>query len=513
MPVSLRLRAAALSAALALASLGGLRAEAAQALRDPDLGGRVSTTLEKDALSTRVGIDSGPVFLGLGLDASDSGSYLLGCLQAGEPRGPGACLLAGPGAPSGSLRVLADPASTSAFVAGPPVELDRSLGSRRAVASLREGPLTLFGIQEGEGPVAFAAKEPSEPRRRGATAGGLSLSAQLPGGRLEAAAAASRGSAASPASGWSPQPYATPAIDGCAASSPTAQALLLFERREPDSGVLFALSGSRGELAGGAGAMRLQARSELDSLGLGLRAGVASPGYRSLFGRAEEDLLGAAAELSLSLPRSASIGLRAELEAEGRGLRYSPGWGGARSLNLVLPLSAESYRFLEARAERRIRPDGESTGSVAFEARGGRPEEGGSAAAGVVLRWRRGFDSLGFSLSTDLAAPGLLPALGCEVSLELFDGARAASPVLARGGLRLSLPCGEAGKLRLGLDLPAGGLALEPRGGDASGDASSGRGAELGLRYSASLGPSARRPRSRKGAGPKACSIAHRAAS
>jgi hypothetical protein len=480
----------------------------------PTLAGRVSSTLGEDSMAMRLGLVSGPAYLGIGLDASPSGSFFLGGLKVGDDRGRGPCFLAGPGSASGYLRLLADPATTTALAAGAPVVLDRGLSSRSAVASLRAGPLTVFGVGEGKGPLAFASRGAAEDRSGGAAAGGVSLAAAHSEYRFEALAAASYAEAASPITGWRPDPYAAPALNSIDAGAPLGQAALVAERRSGEGGALVALSGSYGRLAGPAGALRMQAREELGPLGLALRAGAAQSGYRALYGKPEERLLGAVAEVELALPRAASISLSAELEAEGQGLRYAPLWGDSKSLELALPLSAERYRFLEARLEAKRSAMNERKGSASLAMESGRAEEGGISMLSAAINWERRFDSLELSLSTELAKRGGLPSLGLDIGLELFDGASAASPVMAEGGVGLELPCGEGGSLSLDLDLPEGGMTLEPRAYRAAGDEGEKRSkAVLSIRYKASFGSPKRRPRSRRCTGPKAISIAQRAAS
>jgi hypothetical protein len=462
----------------------------------------------------RLGLGSGPAYLGLGLDASPSGSFFLGCLKVGDDRGNGPQFLVGPGSSSGYLRLLADPATTTSLAAGAPVVLDRSLASRSAVASLRAGPLTLFGIGKGQGPLAFASRGAAEERSGGAAAGGLSLAATSSEYRFEALAAASYAENASPITGWRPDPYAAPALNSVDAGAPLGQAALVAERRSGEGGALVALSGSYGRLAGTAGALRLQAREGIGPLGLALRAGAAQSGYRALYGKPEERLLGAVAEAELALPRAASISISAGVEAEGQGLRYAPLWGDSKSLELVLPLSAERYRFLETRLEAKRSAENERKGSASLAMESGMAEEGGSSMLGAAINWERRFDSLELTLSTSLAGRGGLPSLGFDIGLELFDGASAASPVMAKGGISLELPCGESGSLRLDADLPEGGIALEPRADRSAGDDEEKRAkAALSLRYKASFGSSRRRPRSSRSTGPKAMSIEQRAAS
>jgi hypothetical protein len=478
------------------------------------IGGRLSSTLGEDSLAMRFALEAGHSCLGLGLDASEKGSFFEGCLRAGDDRGEGPWLIAGPGRSSGSLRFLADPSTPTALRPGAPVELDESLDSRSAVLAFRDGPVSLFAIGEGKGPLSFASRNAPEKRSPGAAAGGLSLSAERSEYRIEAMAAASYAKASSPITGWKPDPYKAPALAPSDSSSPIAQTALLAERSNEASGALVAVSGSYGELAGTAGALRLQAREAAGDLELRLRAAAAQSGYRALFGEPEQRLAGAAAELLFAMGRSSSLAASVEAEAEGQGLRYAPKWGGSKSLRLVLPLSMLSYRFLESSFAAKRSAEGESRGSSTLAVKSGEVESGGASTLGATLDWERKFQDLALFLSTDLAAEGGLPSVGLDLELELFDDCAASSPVLARGGIAVAVPCGESGSLRLDVDLPESGARLEPRLG--AGAAPAGAGSVdpvLSLRYKASFGSSRRRPRSRSSTGQKASSIARRAAS
>jgi hypothetical protein len=170
----------------------------------------------------------------------------------------------------------------------------------------------------------------------------------------------------------------------------------------------------------------------------------------------------------------------------------------------------DSYRFLEAAMAAKVSAEGERSGSARLSARSGKAEEGGAAKAAATVEWERRFEDLVLSLSTDVAAREGMPSLGLDLSLELFDGASAASPVVAKGGIGLGLPCGERGSLYIDADLPGSGFSLDPRLGSEERKSFE---AVLRLRYKASFGSSTRRPRSRKSTFPKASSIAHRAAS
>ena len=462
----------------------------------------------------RLGLHSKSAYIGLGLDSSENGAFFSGCLEAGENRERGPLFIAGPGSSSGSLRFLADPTSTTAFSSGPPVALDRGLDARTAVLGLRAGPLALFCIGEGKGPLAFASRGEAEGRSTRAATGGFSLCMLRSEYRLEVLAAASYAKAPAPKSGWKPDPYAGAALDSGDGGMPITQAALIAERNGQESGALVALSGSYGELAGPAGALRLQARETAGDVGLRLRAAAAEPRYRALFGEPEKRLAGAAAELRLAMPHSSSLAFALGTEAEGQGLRYAPRWGESKALTLVLPLSMDSYRFLETEIEAKRSAEGERSGSSSLTMKSGKAEDGGAASVAAAVDWERKFEDLVLSLSTEVAAKEGLPSLCLDIRLELFEGAKAASPVLAKGGIGFAFPCGERGALYLDADLPESGIPLEPRlDGQVDSPERKGFDPVLRLRYKASFGSSTRRPRSRKSILPKASSIAHRAES
>lgn len=462
----------------------------------------------------RLKLDKGPSFIGLGLDSGEDGAFLEGCLYLAADPDYGPSLAAGPGSASGSLRFLVDPTSLTALHPGAPIALDRSLDSRSAVVGLRAGPLSLFGIALGEGPFAFASREEAAKRGMGATAGGLSLCLGRPDFRVEALAAASYAKAASAASGWQPDPYSSPALVSSDVSLPLAEGALIVEKLGDSGSALAAVSGSYGRLDGPALSFRLDSREMAGPLDLRLRAAAASPAFRALFGTPQQRLASAVAEARLAMRRASSLSASVEAEAAGQGLRYAPRWGEAAALRLVLPLGLGSGRVFEAEAEARRSPEGLGGGSWALAVKRGQAEKGGAASVGATLRWGQTARDLVIRLSTAAAAKGGLPFLGLDLGLELFDGGSSTSPVLAKGGASVAVPWGRSGSLELDADLPEKGIVLEPRLASPGGrEGPSAPSLVWSLRYKASFAVSSRRPRSRRSAGPKASSIAQRAAS
>jgi hypothetical protein len=340
--------------------------------------------------------------------------------------------------------------------------LDRSLRSRSNVIGLHAGPLSLFGVAEGSGPIAFAARGESEDRSLGSTAGGLSLQIARPDFHLEALASASYADAGVPALGWRPDYYASPALHAARGGEAFAEASLVAEKLREGGSALAAVSGSYGSLAGPALAFRLESREASGPLELRLRAAAANPAFHALFGKCERRLAGAAAEARLAMRRTSSISASVEAEAEGQGLRYAPLWGESAAFKLVLPLGIEADRFFESKLEARRPAEGGRDGSWAIAIKRGRSDEGGAADLDAALSWDAKVENLVVGLSTSLAAEGGVPSLGMELDLELFDQGSSAAPVLAKGGASVVVPWGRAGCLELDVDLPQAGIVLAP---------------------------------------------------
>jgi hypothetical protein len=468
--------------------------------------------LYADAAALRLVLGQGRSYLAVGLESGGEGSYLEACLRLASDREEGPILVAGPGSASGRLRLLVDPASTAALSSGAPIDLDRSLASRSSVLGLQAGPFSLFGIAEGRGPIAFSSRPSASEAGHGggrvleAAAGGCSLGWTKPGFRLETLAAASYPKAPSPSSGWRPDPYSSPALGSGA--SPLAGAAVIAEKLSDTGGSLAAVSGSYGRLAGPGLAFRLESRETAGRFDLRLRASGASPAYRALYGDPQERLAVAVAEARLAMRRATSVSASMEIEAAGQGLGYGPRWGESGALRIVLPLGIEDLRVFESKVEAHRSPGDAGGGSWALSVGRGGAEEGGSTSMGAAFRMGRTFEGLTLKLATKAAMEGGLPRLGLDLALELFAGGRTSSPVLATGGIGLEFPWGETGELELDADLPEGGFALEPLS-----DAPTSSAIALRLRYRASFEAAIRHPRFRKSAGPKASSIAQRAAS
>ena len=101
------------------------------------------------------------------------------------------------------------------------------------------------------------------------------------------------------------------------------------------------------------------------------------------------------------------------------------------------------------------------------------------------LRWDSAFGGLGLEIETELAGDEGLPALGFDLSLDLFDGGSRESPALATGGASLEFPFGHGASLELKLSLPERGIVLAP-----STVLSPGERPVLRVRYRASLSAS-----------------------
>jgi hypothetical protein len=462
--------------------------------------------LRAEALALRLGAGRGDSCLGLGLEADGDGAVFEACLRAsGGPDGDFG-LAAGPGSASGSLRFLVDPCSAAALSPGPLLELDRSLASRCGVLGLRAGGLSLFALARESGPLAFAARPESAAGLPEASAGGASLAFERGNLRLEALAAASRVEARPEPSGWIPDPYSSSALGACEGEPLLAEGALILRGRRERGESLAAAAASYGRLSGTALALRLESREAEGPLELRLRAAASSPAFRALFGEAERRLFGASAEARLALRRASALSAALGAEAEGRGRRLAPLWSRSAKAKLVSPLGSEPGRVFEAALEARRGPAGEGTMSMAAAIR--RSRDSSSARLGVSLGWDGASVRLALELSSRAAWMGSLPELGLDLRVERSEGGASPGAAVAKGGFSLALPWGEGGSLELSAELPGGGLPLEPLP-----DGSSPPGLELGLRYRASFGASTRSRRSRRSTGPKASSIAQRAAS
>jgi hypothetical protein len=497
----------------------------------PEAEGRVSAALSESTASWLISLDrrargeeSGgegnaeKSSLGFRLDAGPEGSALSGRLELSGPR---ARLAAGPGSASGSLRFLCDPLSPSSLEPGPPLELDSSLESRRAMACLDAGPLSLYAIGGGEGEFALGdwprdrASVRGLPRPAGPAAGGAALRFGAGVLRLEAIGAASIGTAAAEPEGWAYDPASSKALLPDEGERPIAAFALLASSEGEGGGALAAWALSEGRLSGAGLAARLEAWRVLGTARIGLKAAAIGPRYRAPLDARRGGVALGESEIRLALRRSASLSISARAEAGWLGPSYAPPWRGGGSLALRLPVGGLPGRRAEARLEA-----GPAEGSFALGLLRDEKSRGGEASSrlGARLGWaareaggRRAasLDGLELSLAARVAGGGGLPALELELSLDLLEGGDPSSPVLAKGALGLALPFGEGGRLAIEAGLPEAGLALAPQG---SGPASAAAGVRplLSATYSAYFGSAAsrRRPRSRISGRSKARSIA-----
>ncbi|MGA2546635.1 MAG: hypothetical protein ABSF43_08820 [Rectinemataceae bacterium] len=489
--LALRLACALLASSMAAASEGGA------ALR-----GSAYSSLCEDELAMRISLAGSSSYLGLGLEAKGEDRGLAACFSVESADEADTGIVAGPGSVSGITRVLVDPTSPTSLSQGPLVELDKSLESRTSILGLRAGPVSLFALAKGKG-VA---------RDLEAAAAGLSYGISAPGGSVSAIAAASYGKAAASASGWRPDPSVCPASN--CIDRPCFSAALVAERHDDRAASLLALAASHGRLAGPGIAFRLESREILGPVRLRLAAGAAGSSFRELVGPRQERLLDASAEARIAMRRASSLTASLETQAKGESLLYAPLWGRKGGLSLVLPTGGGAGSYVETRFEADSPSEGTSCGSwsMALVRKTDERPASSSATLGGSLRWDSVLSGVNLSLKTELAGKDGLPALGLDLSLDLFDRGRLESPVLATGALRVEFPFGREASLALDVALPEKGVILAPSCAEVHAARP-----VFCIRYRASVSgilPSIRsRPRSRISVFPKASSIAQRAAS
>lgn len=441
----------------------------------------LSSSLSSDSLSLRWAYARDASRIVLGLDARDGLSQHSGCLELVSPANPRLRLAAGPGSPSGSLRFLADPVSSASLAASPSVDIDSSLRSRRAALGLDAGPLSLFAFGEGEGPVAFSSRS-CAGRSLGAGSGGCSLELAALGVTAELIGAASFPEERKRGEGWSPDPASSPSLRASEGGSPLFDAALVVRRSCATSSALAAAACSWGRLAGGAAAFRLETSGRAGPLELALRASSADARFRTLFGGGADKLLSASADARLDLAGSSRLSVSLSSDAESRGARYAPLWGGEGSASLCFPLVIDSGRVFETSFAERRGAEGETDGcwSCAIKRRAERDRFSESASLSSKLRWAAGIEGLDLTFASELEGRRGLPSFGLELSLKLFDKGLSSSPVVAQGGASLSLPFGEGGIITLEAALPRAGVELSPR---VEGDAT--KAPEFSLHYKA----------------------------
>ena len=409
-------------------------------------------SLGAQALAMRLSLAVASSYLGFGIEAKEGEMGLAGCLSLGTLEGKGTGILLGPGSVSGITRVLVDPTSPTALSQGSPVELDKALESRTSVLGLHAGPVSLFALAEGAG----------LSRELGASAVGMSCGVSGPDGGLSAIAAVSYGKAATPASGWRPDPSACPAA--IIVDQPAFSAALVANRQGGMGASLMALAASYGRLAGPGIAFRMESREIFGPIRLRVAAGVAGSAFRELLGPRQEKLVDVIAEARLSMRRSSSLSAVVETQATASGLLYAPLWGKRGSLALVLPTGGGAGSFFQSRVEVDGPSEGPKGGSWSMQLVGKDKEYGASSQASISgsLHWETALSGLNLSLETELFGQGGFPVLGLDLTLEFFGGGKPESPVAATGGLLIVLPFGRGASLELDVSLPEKGLVLAP---------------------------------------------------
>jgi len=456
--------------------IGGIRASAYSSLGAGDL-------------SMLLSLGGAFGYAGVGLEAKGEELGLEGALSLQAPDRGGARLIAGPGSAAGPLRLLVDPTSPTPLSAGETVELDRSFESRTSVLEFGAGPLSVFALSKGNG-IA---------RELGAAAAGLACGFSDSRGGIHFVAAASRQGEAAESSGWRPDPSGAPASSLVGPVQADYGAALVADRRSGSNVSAFSVAATYGRLDVPSLAFRLESREVLGLCDFRLAASSAAPGFRELAGPREERLLDATAEARLAMRRASSLAASIEAQAKGGSLLYSPRWGRKGALRLILPVGRVGILDTGLDAERK--PEGAGAGTWSF-ALVKKAEEKGSSRTGTSftssetsftsslrlcssLRWDSAFGGLGLEIETELAGDEGLPALGFDLSLDLFDGGSRESPALATGGASLEFPFGHGASLELKLSLPERGIVLAP-----STVLSPGERPVLRVRYRASLSAS-----------------------
>jgi hypothetical protein len=466
--------------------------------------------LGADDLFMRLSLEKGASDLDLALEAKGGDMGLDACLRL-QDGAAGPLFIAGPGSVSGLARLFQDPTSPTPLSTEQCVELDRSFESRSPVLGLSAGPLSLFAVGEGRG----------LERELQTAAAGLALDFPLAPCELSALAAASFPIPPSEASGWKPDPYASPALAACDPRRPCLDAAIVARDSSGNDSVLAAFAASYSELSGPGLAIRLESNEALGPLNFRCSASASGTGFEDLEGERQERLLDIHAEAELLLRLAATLGASTEIWAQGQGLLYAPLWEGKGALDLVLPLGAESTMKSEIELEMPLasssaalvpRIGGSKGGGCSLCFAHEAELEGAKSSASLVLdaSWDEAFAGTGLKLSTELAGLRGLPALGLDLGLEGLARASLESPVLATGDARLRLPFGRGAFLELEASLPDAGLVLAP-----SVTGSPRPEPLFRLRYRAWLSESSARsrPRSRSSGRPKERSIAQRAAS
>jgi hypothetical protein len=490
-PSSRRERRALAGLALGIALAAGAAAQ--------DTGGKpgaASLEIGAEELSARIGIPLGASSgFGFRIDADSEAAEARAFLELGSGVGGRPVLAAGPGAPAGAARFILDPASPATLSPGPPIAIDRSMGSGRAAMALGSGRLFAFAIGEAEEPLVSArfpglrdeGGEAVTAGRAEALAAGLVLYGPGARGGWSVLVDASSREPEGGGEGWSPDP--PPERGG------TILHAAFVARRKGDGGEAgVAIAASAGRLDGSALAARVQARGEAGPISLNVSIGAAGPGYRGLFGEFPAAAFLSRIEAKLRLRRSSSVSLIREDRAEREGRLSAPAWGSSDSIEASIAIKEGLSCALSGKLRREppdaqagsgapAIPSGELSLSVSRRA-------GGSGTTrsklGASVGWKGGEAGARLGLDASFARDNGESWPSIELGLKAdFPGAGdAASAPSVRGSLEIAFPLGPTRELSLDLALPSGGLALAPTAKEGTAPS-----VEVSIVYRASLPP------------------------
>lgn len=443
------------------------------------LPGRFIFDLASESLAARLTLgSSGADFVGLSLGADEESADLRCALRIrGETGSGGSFIAVGPGAPSGSLRLLSDPLSSGLLSSrGGPVALSPSLESGTAVLGLgvvRPAPggvcdesFEAFALAGGAGGglllrrAQFAESSediPFEPRYLAAGLGGGVSDGE---GRWSALVAASARRGTSGSGGWEPDIPADPA-------GLVLHGALVRERWTESTRVLFGFVASAGRLEGPGLAARIEADAREGPLFLRIAASRAGTGFRVLSGSYPERSLSLAGDIRLALKRASSLTCALRLEMPRTDAGDPPLFGGSARCAYSLPLYAgDGTRVLWPRLELSRSPGADVRTELGFGLKGKRDGKGTNLDLALLLGGENGMDGLRVAL--DSATRGAARGLGADFELGLSwleEGDPNTAP-RADAALRLEfpLPAPSAGRtsLRLELSCPEGGVILAP---------------------------------------------------
>jgi len=439
--------------------------------------GRLSLELAAESLEARLSYGSSSSNFGcLGLVADEAAALVRGAIRVeGEGCGElldGPYLAAGPGAPAGCLRLLADPLSyTPVSARASLIALSPSLASGTAVlgAGAAGGSFALEAFAAASGSSGAAAgfllrraqfedgtDEPAfEPR---SVATGLGLGVADGEGRWSAIAAASARLASAGGGGWEPAP------------PPDAAGLILCgalvrERRAAATRALVGLAASMGRLEGVGLAGRVEAEAREGPLFLRLSAACAGTEFRALSGSYPSRGLSLAGDARIALRRASVLACALRLESPRPLPGEMPRLGSSTRLAYSMPF-ARAAGALEPRVEAARKAGEAPSVEVGLAFRGRREGKGTNLDLALVVDSGKSAAGWKASLSSRARDDCFGIGLGAELGLSRLGGG--SEPLVAEATLRVELPLAGNASLEVEAATAKGGLSLAP---SAAGDA------------------------------------------